>query len=129
MKNREIQPTPYEADGTFVMHGRKAKGGRRLEFATHDGLGFGRSRACSRRECYQDAMKLRAARLASGTLEEAKLAAEVDAGIARHANACPKSPEAVPPIWAMATQPTAFNAVCAMLEGMGFSVRRKGVTS
>lgn len=129
MKNRETTPRPFEfeADGKFEMFGRRDAQGnrqvRRLEFTTKDKLGHGVSRACSRRECWQIAMSIRAVKLREQEAGDAKLAAEVDAGIARHANACPKSPETPAPIWAL-RQPGVLNAVLEALEGMGFSVSR-----
>ncbi len=85
----------YEDDGNYTKYGRKDPQGRRLEFRTHDGLGHAVSRVCSRRGAWAEAMSQRAAALAQGRADDARLEAEVDAGMARHAV---KSPE-TPPIW------------------------------
>ena len=84
---------PFESDGRFEMHktGTGKRRNRYLAFITLDGY-VGQSVRCSRREAYEAAIAAQAA----GRFEQSKLGAEVDAGIARHATACPKSPQLAP---------------------------------
>ena len=85
----------YEDDGTFTPF-KTGSGKRRvryLTFTTHEGyVGKANHGPGARTTAYHAAM----AEQARGRAEGSKLAAEVDAGIARHATACPKSPQLAP---------------------------------
>ena len=84
----------FEEDGSFtaVKHGQGKRRIRYLTFTTTEGyVGRANHGPGARAEAYHAAM----AEQARGRAEGKKLAAEVDAGIARHA-ACPKSPQLAP---------------------------------
>lgn len=115
---------PFENDGRFekVKRGTGKRRTRYLAFITHDGYA-GTSYKMSRPEAYHAAI----AEQARGRAEASKLGAEVDAGIARHAAACPKSPQLAPVVisptllaTALASMPAAALRQCqdALIAGL-----------
>ena len=93
MSNHIHAGRAFEADGRFekTKRGTGKRRTRFLSFITHEGYA-GISYKMSRAEAYHAAM----AEQARGRAQAKTLAAEVDAGLARHATACPKSPQLAP---------------------------------
>lgn len=116
-KNAMSYGRRYNDDGFFTKYGRGDRGGRRLEFTTHDGLGHAVSRVCSRRGAWAEALAMRATKLAKVEAERGSpwwVEAMIWAGMTKPTPAtediefdevevdptqCPKSPETISTVW------------------------------